>query len=118
MVPDSAIARKFHYGRSKVTTLINEMAGNTKNCLAERMRASPSTLSTGGSDDGGSKQFPLVVRTVLPTTLEVCSDVFSVPVSRGPATGDAIFKLIDEEFAKYRVPWENVSLLAVTTPTL
>ena len=118
MVPDSAIAPKFQCGRSKATTLIKEMAGNTKNCLADRMRASPFTLSTGGSDDGGSKQFPLVVRTVLPTTLEVRSDVLSVPVSRGSATGDAIFKLIDEEFAKYCVPWENVSLLAVTTPTL
>ena len=43
----------------------------------------------------------------MPTTLEVRSDVLSVPVCRGSATGDAIFKLIDEEFEKYRVPWEN-----------
>ena len=107
MFPDSSIARKFHCGRSKATALIIEMAGYTRNSLAERMRARPFTLSTDGSDNGGSKQFPLVVRTVVPTTLEVRSDVLSVPVCRESATGDAIFKLIDEEFTKYRVPWEN-----------
>ncbi|KAK2174672.1 hypothetical protein NP493_781g00014 [Ridgeia piscesae] len=93
---DSTIARKFHCGRSKATALIKEMAGNTKTSLAERMRTRPFTQSTDGSDDGGSKQFPLVVRSVVPTSLEVRSDVLSMPVFRGSATGEAIFKLIDE----------------------
>ena len=104
---DSAITRKFHYGRSKTTTVIKEMVGNTNNSLAERMRARPFTLSTNGNDDGGNKQFPLVVRTVIPTILEVRSDVLSMHVCRGSATGDAIFKVILEEFAKYRVPRET-----------
>ena len=59
------------------------MAGNTKNSLADRKRARPFTLSRDGSDNGGSKQFPLVVRTVVPTKLEVRSDVHSVLMCRG-----------------------------------
>lgn len=67
----------------------------------EHMLARLFTLSTDGSDDGGSKQFPLVVRTVELTTLELRSDVLSNPVCKGSTTGEAIFQLIDEEFEKH-----------------
>lgn len=59
----------------------------TQETLANRMRSGPFTLSTDGSNDAGSKQFPIVIRTLNPDTKLVTSEVLSVPVCYGSATG-------------------------------
>lgn len=56
MFPDSKIAKDFHSGRSKTTAVIKEMAAQQKSTLRERMRATPFTVSTDGSNDTRAKQ--------------------------------------------------------------
>ena len=45
-------------GRNKATAIIYDLADITKKSLAERMRTGPFTISTDGSNDDVSKQFP------------------------------------------------------------
>lgn len=56
--PDSIIAKKFHCSRSKSTAVLKEMSAVCKESLYQRMKTSPFTISTDGSNDMGSfKQF-------------------------------------------------------------
>ena len=59
----------------------------TRNELADRMRSGPFTISTDGSNDHTSKQFPMVVRTVDAVTKMVNSELLSIPICNGSATG-------------------------------
>ena len=106
MFPDSEIARSLQCGRSKATAMLQELAADSKTTLAQRMKNRPFTVSTDGSNDAGSKLFPIVVRTVDETSA-VRSDVLSVPQCEGPATGRNIFNLIADEFEKHKIPWDN-----------
>ena len=67
----------------------------------------PFTVSTDGSNDDGSgnKQFLIVVRTF--DQHDVRSDVLAIPVCKGSATGENIFRLLDDEFEKNGVSWLN-----------
>ena len=64
--------------------------------IAERMRKGPYTVSTDGSNDSGSgsKQFPVVVRTINRQTGLVESQMLALPVCNGPATGKYCVHLI------------------------
>lgn len=87
MFRDSETAQKFRCGRTKATNIVKEIGAMTTNSIAERMKKQPFTLSTDGSNDkGGTKMFPLVVRTV-DEDGAVNSDVLAVPVCEGSATG-------------------------------
>ena len=107
MFPDSKIAADFHSGRSKTTAMIKELAKQHKQELKARMQQTPFTISTDGSNDAGAKQFPLVVRTFNPDTLQVTSDVLAVPVLMESATGENIAQLITKEFEDGGIPWKN-----------
>ena len=106
MFPDSEIARGLQCGRSKATAMLKELAEDNKTTLAQTMQDRPFTVSTDGSNDAGNKLFPIVVRTVDETSV-VKSSVLSVPVCEGSATGRNIFRLIEDEFRKRNIPWEN-----------
>ena len=74
-------------GRNKATAIIMDLAKITKKDISERMRTGPFTISTDGSNDAKSKQFPLVVRTVDPVTSTVNSELLSIPICKESATG-------------------------------
>ena len=74
-------------GRNKATAILCDLAATTKKTLSERMASGPFTISTDGSNDETDKQFPLVVRTVNHQTMTVNSELLSVPICDGPATG-------------------------------
>lgn len=106
MCPDSSIAKDISCKRKKTTILINEMAVMCQEQIIDKMRKMPFTISTDGSNDmGGSKLFPVVVRTI--SEDGVHSEVVSVPVCEGSATGKNIFELIDNFFSKKDIPWSN-----------
>eukprot|EP00745_Piridium_sociabile_P015859 TRINITY_DN23683_c0_g2_i1.p1 TRINITY_DN23683_c0_g2~~TRINITY_DN23683_c0_g2_i1.p1 ORF type:complete len:488 (+),score=133.55 TRINITY_DN23683_c0_g2_i1:473-1936(+) len=69
------------------------------------MKTGPFTVSTDGSNDADSKQFPLVIRTVNTVTGLVMSELLGVPVLNGSATGENIFNLIDAEFKARDIPF-------------
>ena len=87
MFPDSKIAQKYQSGRSKTTSIIKELGNQAQSELASRMKSGPFTLSTDGSNDDKAKQFPMVVRTIDPNDGRVTSELLSVPVCTGSATG-------------------------------
>ncbi|KAK0050591.1 hypothetical protein Bpfe_019928 [Biomphalaria pfeifferi] len=102
------IAKDFQCGRSKGTAIVKEIAAKTTLSLAERMKMYPFTISTDGSNDCGScKLFPIVVRTVDPNTKLVNSDLLSIPVCEGSATGENIFNLLHAEISAHKIPWTN-----------
>ena len=86
MFPDSKIAKKFQCSRSKTTVILKEICNMTQKDLVRHIKNSPFTISTDGSIDlGSTKQFPLLVRTVIDG--EANSFVLTVPIIERPATG-------------------------------
>ena len=74
-------------GRNKATEVVKVMAKETSSSITSRMKRLPFTISTDGSNDAGSKQYPLVIRCVNEVTGLVSSELLSVPVCDGSATG-------------------------------
>ncbi|XP_070209689.1 protein FAM200C-like [Littorina saxatilis] len=107
--PNSAKKRQIQCGRSKATAMIKEMAQEESASIAERMKKGPYTVSTDGSNDSGSgsKQFPLVVRTINRETGLVESQMLALTVCNGPATGENIANLLKAELASNLIPWTN-----------
>jgi hypothetical protein len=110
MFPDSKIAGKFHCGRSKATCLVKTMGQYAQSDLIKKMKSGVFSISTDGSNDEHSKQFPLVIRTLSEEaeTRQVTSELLSVPTVDGCATGEAIFKLIEKVFVENDIPWSNL----------
>ena len=67
--------------------ILHDLARLTQKNLADRMRSGPFTISTDGSNDDTSKQFPLVVRTIDPESKAVNSELLSIPICNESATG-------------------------------
>ena len=106
--PDSEIAKNFQCARSKCTAIVKEQAAKTALSIGERISKQPFTISTDGSNDAGSnKLFPLIIRSVDPVSLEVHSEILSIPVCEGSATGENIFNLIESELKVHNIPWKN-----------
>ena len=105
-VTDSKIISKYQCGRSKTTAIINKLARDTKDILIKQMKTGPFSLSTDGSNDDKSKQFPLVVRTIGEDG-KVTSQLLSIPVVHGSATGEAISRVIESAMEKDAIPWTN-----------
>lgn len=103
--PDSRIAEKYKASRNKTNAILNNLAQDTKNKLINAMKLGPFTLSTDGSNDERSKQFPLVIRTS--DGEMVSSELLCVPTVQGSATGENIFSVIDAVFSSHGIPWEN-----------
>lgn len=80
-------------GRNKATAMIAEMATIQQKSLEERMKSGPFTISTDGSNDNISKQYPMVVRTIDPNSGLVNSELLSVPICTESATGELNIQL-------------------------
>ena len=91
----------------KTTALVKELARGQQHSLADRMRTAAFTLSTDGSNDDKSKQFPLVIRSVDVNTGLVTSQLLSIPICERSATGEHIFQLLEADLASRNVPWTN-----------
>ncbi|GFN78517.1 Zinc finger bed domain-containing protein 5 [Plakobranchus ocellatus] len=108
MFKDSNIAKQFQCGRSKGTAIVKEIAAKSTLHLAARMKAAPFTLSTDGSNDAGSKKlFPIIIRSFNPESHLVTSEILSIPVCEGSATGENIFSLMEAELTAHGIPWTN-----------
>ena len=66
------------------------MAEETKDSLKSRMKRFPFTISTDGSNDAGCKQYPLVIRCINEVSGLVSSELLSIPVCDGSATGKSV----------------------------
>ena len=107
---DSEIAKNFHCARSKATAIVKEIGAKSTLSLGERISRQPFTVSTDGSNDVGCHEiYPLVIRSVHPGSLEVSSEISSIPICEGSSTGENIFNLMDSEFKAHKIPWEKLS---------
>ena len=105
---DSDIAKNFQCARSKGTAIVKEISAKATLSLGERISRQPFTVSTDGSNDAEChKLYPLVIKSVNPDTLEVSSEILSIPICEGSSTGENIFNLIEAEFKAHKIPWEN-----------
>lgn len=96
----------FQCGRNKTTCLVKELAKNQQATLVEKMKTGPFSLSTDGSNDEKSKPFPLVVRCGN-NDGKITSELFSVPVCEPSASGENIFRLIQNALEEKEIPWGN-----------
>ena len=87
MFPDSQIAKELQCGRKKATGLVKELAHMRQIDIVTRMKNQVFTVSTDGSNDDKSKQFPIVVRTFDTSTGFMNSEVLSNTICEGSATG-------------------------------
>lgn len=71
------------------------------------MRTGPFSVSTDGSNDADSKQYPLVIRSLDPASGLVNSELLCVPICSGSSTGENIFLLMNKELESRNIPWEN-----------
>lgn len=93
--------------RNKATAIVLDLARMTQKSLSERLKSAPFSISTDGSNDATSKQYPLVVRTKNTETGLVNSELLSIPVCSEAATGQNIFNLMDKDLKDRNVTWEN-----------
>ena len=83
------------------------MAAIVKEELTIRMQSSPFSISIDGSSDSDSKQYPLVVPSFDQESGTVNSELLSIAICDGFATGINIFNLIDNAFKERSIPWKN-----------
>lgn len=75
--------------------------------IAEGLQA-PFFLATDGSQDiDDAKQYPIVVKYFCNKAEKVVTVLLSVSEVKGSSTGDAIFKVIDQELKKHNILWVN-----------
>lgn len=77
--------------RNNSTVRIKELALKITEHFSTRMKNGPFTLSTDGSNDERSKQYPVVFRTFEKTLGSVNSEHLSVPICEGLATGKVFY---------------------------
>ena len=100
--------KNFQCGRSKGTAIVKEVSAKATLSLGERISHQPFTVSTDGSNDAGcQKLYPLAIKSVNPDTLEVSSEMLSIPICEGSSIGGNIFNLIEAEFKAHKIPWES-----------
>ena len=83
------------------------MAAIVKEELTSRMHSIPFSISTDGSSDSDSKHYPHVVRSFDPDSGTVNSELLSIAICDGFATGINIFNLIHNAFKETNIPWKN-----------
>ena len=109
MFPDSKIAAKYSCARTKTAAIVNAMSQHTASIVAEKARTSPFSLATDGSNDGGSDQlYPVLLSLYDDAKGEVVQALLSLPaLTEGSSTGENIFKVLDQELSKEKIPWSN-----------
>lgn len=93
--------------RNKATAIIHDLASMTQKSLSERLKSASFSISTDGSNDATSKQYPLVVRTKNTETGLVNSELLSIPVCSEAATGQNIFNLMDKDLRDRNITWDK-----------
>lgn len=94
-------------GRNKATAILVELANMKQKELSDRMNNNAFSISTDGSNDASSKQYPIVVRTRDSSTGLVDSELLSIPVCNDAATGENIFNLVNNDLKSRDVDWMN-----------
>lgn len=107
MFPDSKIASKYGCARTKTGSLIRSLAISTDEKITETMKSQPFSLATDGSNDiNDTKLYPIVVSFFDTEIGEIVTTILTVQESRDN-TGEGIFKILDGELQKRKIPWEN-----------
>ncbi len=109
MFPDSKIAAKYQCGRTKTGAIISELAAETAEGITEITRKQPYSLATDGSNDGSGQQqlYPVLLTYFNDKKGQVEQALLSMPSCEEDSTGENIFKLMDNELTRNKIPWEN-----------
>lgn len=95
MFPDSSIARKYSSARTKTTAIVKCLAEDNICQAAERLKETPFVIGTDGSQEGGVKYFPIVVRyTTSDGKLETAEEQWANIGKIKDCTGSFRFKLL------------------------
>lgn len=108
MFPDSKIAGQYACGRTKTTAIIETLADNTDDVISQYLHSGPFSLATDASTDMDSiKLYPLVVRYLHPQQGRIMCVLLTLKECSKASTGENIFKLLDAELQKRKIPWSN-----------
>jgi hypothetical protein len=106
MFPNNDTTKKYSSGRTKTTAIIKACASDNKTDLAESMKNGPFVIGTDGSQEGGDKLFPIVVR-VLGSNNTIRTELLSTPSCEESASGENIFRLLDDELKELEIDWDK-----------
>ena len=106
MFPGSCVARDYGCCRTKTTIILKCCAQEEVDTVASSMRSGPFIIGTDGSQEGGEKLFPMVVRYI-DQNGEIATKLVANPACSESATGENIFHLIDETFSSMDAGWNN-----------
>lgn len=89
MFPDSNIAAKYGCARTKTSAIIDVMSKDTASNIASAARNNPFSLSTDGSNDGGSEQlYPVLLTYFDENKGKVVNGLLSLPATDISSTGE------------------------------
>lgn len=107
MFPDSKIASKYGSGRTKTTALLKCISSSTQENIVEKLKSNPFALATDGSNDkNDTKLYPLVVTYFSESDSKIVNMILSI-LECTDNTGEGIFNVINKEFIKKDIPWQN-----------
>ena len=106
MFPGNRVAQVYACGRTKTTAIMKCCAREEVDSAASAMRNGSFIIGTDGSQEGGDKFFPVVVRFINDNG-DIATKLIANPTCSESATGENIFHLIEETFSTINVGWDN-----------
>ena len=103
--PDSDIAKQFKCGRTKTTQIVKTLALDAQTTAATHLQKGPFVVGTDGSQEGGDKYFPVVVRYIKDEI--ITTELLANPTCKESATGENIFDVVSDAMSNLGVPWQN-----------
>lgn len=101
MFPDSKIASNYSAGRIKTAAVISCMADETSKLLSSCLQDSAFSITTDGSNDGGSETLFLIgIRYFDESIGQVISTLLCISSNTNSSTGKNIYSLIEQELEK------------------
>jgi hypothetical protein len=108
MFSDSECAKRYGCARTKTTAIIQMLGKDDESRITEILKKQAFSLATDGSTDlDDAKLYPIVVRYFDRTLEKIVCSLLTLVESKVASTGANIYKLLDDELQKRKIPWAN-----------
>lgn len=105
--PKDEIAKNYSCARTKTSAIASEMASTCQSGLITALQNQPFCLATDGSNDSGSKLYPIVATHFNNDNGQVESSLLAIPALKGDSTAANISNLVCEKLNQLNIPISN-----------
>ncbi|KAL8570445.1 hypothetical protein ACOMHN_034480 [Nucella lapillus] len=118
MFPNCKTAQEFKCARTKATAITKCLAKLDVEDSANQMKSGPFVIGTDGSQEGGEKNYPIMVR-FCDSNGYIQSKLLANPTSTDSSTGENIFHLLDDTLTSLGIDWTKcLSLVCDNAATM